>query len=144
MENPAHARSARESRPRQRPRDLPNTCAACHVLNGEGGHIGPDITGGARDNLDYLLQNIGDPSAVVARDYQLTTLTMKDGRALAGFVRAQNDRTVSLQTLTEAFTLPTGDIAKTEVAPISLMPEGLLEALGETEVRDLIRYLMAK
>jgi len=121
-----------------------NVCAACHVLNGEGGHIGPDITGGARANLDYLLQNIGDPSAVVARDYQLTTLTMKDGRALAGFVRAQNDRTVLLQTLTEAITLPTGDISKTEVAPISLMPKGLLEALGETEVRDLIRYLMAK
>jgi len=119
-------------------------CGTCHVLNGEGGNIGPELTGGARDNLDYLLQNIGDPGAVVAKAYQLTTLTMKDGRMLAGFVRSQNERTVSLQTLAEALVVPVADIAKTDVAPVSLMPGGLLETLGETELRDLIGYLMAK
>ncbi len=119
-------------------------CATCHTLNGEGGKIGPELTGSSRDNLDYLLSNIGDPSAVVARDYQLTTLTMKDARVLAGFIREKNDHTVTLQTLAEAITVPASDIAKTEVAPISLMPEGLLEALSETDVRDLMGYLMAK
>ncbi|MES2707690.1 MAG: PVC-type heme-binding CxxCH protein [Verrucomicrobiota bacterium] len=119
-------------------------CATCHVLNGEGGHIGPELTGSNRDNLDYLLQNIGDPSSVVAKDYQLTTLTLKDGRVLAGFVRSQNDRTLTLQTLAESITVPHSDISGREVAPISLMPEGLLETLKETEIRDLMSYLMRK
>lgn len=119
-------------------------CATCHVLNGEGRQIGPELTGSNRDNLDYLLQNIGDPGSVVAKDYQLTTLTLKDGRALAGFVRAQTDRTLTLQTLTEAVTIPLGDISARDTAPVSLMPEGLLESLKETEIRDLMSYLMKK
>src|SRR5262249_19991166 len=40
-------------------------CAVCHTLFGEGAKIGPELTGADRRNLDYLLQNILDPSAVV-------------------------------------------------------------------------------
>lgn len=119
-------------------------CATCHTLNGEGGHIGPELTGSNRDNLDYLLQNIGDPSSVVARDYQLTTLNLKDGRVLAGFIRSQNERTLTLQTLTESAVILLSDISGRETAPISLMPEGLLDALTEPEIRDLMTYLMRK
>ncbi|MDB6071277.1 MAG: Cytochrome c [Verrucomicrobiales bacterium] len=121
-----------------------NLCATCHVLNGEGGRIGPELTGSNRDNLDYLLQNIGDPNSVVAKDYQVTTLTMNDARVLTGFIRSRNEKTLTLQTLSEVVTLPLGDIAKTETAAISLMPDGLLEALDETSSRDLFGYLMAK
>ena len=121
-----------------------NLCATCHVLNGEGGRIGPELTGSNRDNLDYLLQNIGDPGSVVAKDYQLTTLTMKDARVLAGFIRSKNDRTLTLQTLAESITVPLSDIDQTEIAPISLMPEGLLESLNTNDLRDIIGYLMAK
>ena len=119
-------------------------CGTCHVLNGEGGRIGPELTGSNRDNLDYLLQNIGDPNSVVVKDYQLTTITLKDGRVLAGFIRSQNDRTLTLQTLTESHTVPLGDIGAKEVTPVSLMPEGLLDPLKEEEIRDLIGYLMRK
>src|SRR5262249_3946425 len=43
------------------------TCAACHILFGEGGQVGPELTGSQRMNLDYLLENILDPSALVAK-----------------------------------------------------------------------------
>ena len=121
-----------------------NLCGSCHVLNGEGGRIGPELTGSSRDNLDYLLQNIGDPNSVVVKDYQLNTITLKDGRVLAGFVHSQNDRTLTLQTLTEPHTVLLDDIGAKEVTPVSLMPEGLLDPLTEEEIRDLIAYLMRK
>ena len=121
-----------------------NLCGVCHTLNGEGGKIGPELTGSGRDNLDYLLLNILDPSATVAREYQLVTLNMKDGRSLSGFIRSRTERIVTLQTLAEVLSLPTGDIAETENSTLSLMPEGLLEALAENDVRDLIAYLMQK
>lgn len=121
-----------------------SVCAACHVLNGAGGQIGPELTGGARDNLDYLLQNIVDPNAAVAREFQLVTITTRDGRSLAGFIRSQTDRIVVLRTLTEELSIPVRDIADTHVSPQSLMPEGLIDSLDEAGVRDLIGYLMAK
>ena len=119
-------------------------CSTCHILNGAGGRVGPELTGSARDNLDYLLQNILDPSAAVAREYQLVTLTMKDGRVLAGFLRSRTERIVVLQTLAEEVSLPVTDIASTETFPQSLMPADQLQSLGENEVRDLISWLMAK
>jgi len=119
-------------------------CAACHTLNGEGGKIGPELTGSGRDNLDYLLQNTLDPSAAVAHEFQLVTLNMKDGRALSGFVRSRTERIIVLQTLAEAISLSAADIAGTENSTLSLMPEGLIDALRENEVRDLMGYLMQK
>ncbi|MEM6916186.1 MAG: PVC-type heme-binding CxxCH protein, partial [Verrucomicrobiota bacterium] len=61
-------------------------CASCHLLYGEGGKVGPDLTGSGRSELDYLLENILDPGAIVGADYQMSILTMKDGRLLTGVV----------------------------------------------------------
>ncbi len=119
-------------------------CTACHRLYGQGNDIAPDLTGAGRDNLDYLLENIADPSAVVNADFRMTVIEMKDGRILTGMVRAQTARTVTLRALDGVNTLERGDIKKMELSPVSMMPEGLLEAISETQVRDLIGYLMQK
>jgi putative heme-binding domain-containing protein len=119
-------------------------CTACHRLYGQGNDIGPDLTGAGRDNLDYLLENIADPSAVVNADFRMTIVEMKDGRILTGMVRAQTARTVTLRALEGVNTLERGDIKKMEQSAVSMMPEGLLEAISETQVRDLIGYLMQK
>jgi putative membrane-bound dehydrogenase-like protein len=119
-------------------------CATCHRLYGQGGEIGPDLTGAGRDNLDYLLENIADPSAVVNADFRMTIVEMKDGRILAGVVPAQTARTVTIRALTGSTTVERGDIKKMEQSAVSMMPEGLLEAISETQARDLIGYLMQK
>jgi putative heme-binding domain-containing protein len=80
----------------------------------------------------------------VADEYRLVTVTLKDGRVLAGNVKARTDRTLKLQSPTEAHTLELADIAKQETSPLSLMPEGLLDVLPPEKARDLIAYLMAK
>ncbi len=118
-------------------------CASCHRLYGEGSTLGPELTGSGRAELDYLLQNIADPSAVVAKDYQLSLVTMKDGRVLSGMIRSRHEAIVVLQTLTETLNLPAADVAWSETSPVSLMPDGLLGALDEAQLRDLIGYLMS-
>jgi putative heme-binding domain-containing protein len=120
------------------------TCAVCHTLFGEGAKIGPDLTGANRDNLDYLLENIVDPSAVIAADFRATVLTLKDGRVLFGMVTANNDRTLTFRTLTETVALERADIAKSEVQNVSMMPEGLLQAYTPEQVKDLFAYLMGR
>lgn len=123
------------------------TCAACHTLfdlGQSGANLGPNLTGSGRANLDYLLENIVDPSAVVPADYKLSTLTLKDGRVLSGFISAKNEQTLTLRTMTENQTLPTADVTKIEGSPLSLMPDGLLDALTQEQVRDLFGFLMTK
>ncbi len=119
-------------------------CATCHTLNGEGGKIGPDLTGSGRDNLDYLLENIVDPSAVVPADFRMAIANLKDGRVLSGILAAQTDRTVTLRLLTETTTVERAAITKLEESPLSMMPEGLLDVLPDPTLGDLIAYLMDK
>jgi putative membrane-bound dehydrogenase-like protein len=117
------------------------TCANCHTLFGEGGKIGPDLTGSQRINPEYLLSKLLDPNAVVNRDYQVTVINTTGGRTLNGIVKAEDDKTVTLQTPNEVVRVPKADIDERQRSPVSLMPEGQLTPLSDTEVRDLVGYL---
>ena len=121
-----------------------NTCAVCHTLYGEGGHVGPDLTGGDRSNLDYLLENIITPSAVVNADFQMSIFELKDGRTLNGIIAAKTDRQISIKTMTEVVSIERVEIESTRQSALSMMPEGLLETLSEAQTRDLFAYLMAR
>jgi putative membrane-bound dehydrogenase-like protein len=117
------------------------TCGACHRLFDEGGNIGPELTGSQRTNLDYILENLLDPSSLVAGDYQVTLLETKDGRLLTGTIKQENDRAVTVQTQNELVIVPKDEIQTRSRSPLSMMPEGLLAKLKEEEVQDLIAYL---
>ena len=119
-------------------------CANCHRLYGQGGEVGPDLTGAGRDNLDYLLDNIADPSAVVSADFRMTVVNLKDGRTLNALIAAKTDRTLTLKTMTETLTVPRADVKSLQESALSLMPEGLLEGLTPAQQRDLLAYLMHK
>ncbi len=117
-------------------------CASCHRMYGEGAAIAPELTGSDRHNLDYLLENIVDPNAVVPADYRMTVVKLKDGRTLSGVLPEQNDRVVTVQTPAERVAVPRSDIAEMEALSQSFMPEGLMAALGEENAKHLIAYLM--
>jgi putative heme-binding domain-containing protein len=119
-------------------------CATCHTLYGEGGKVGPDLTGGNLDNLDYLLENVVDPSAVVAADFRMSVVELKDGRMLNCLIAARTERTLSLKTMTETLTVERSEIEDIKESSLSLMPEGLLEALSAEQARNLVAYLMHK
>lgn len=117
------------------------TCAICHTLFGTGGNIGPDLTGSQRANLDYVLENVVDPSAVVAKDYLMTVIATTDGRTLTGIIRHEDEKSLTLRTTTGDVILPINEIKHRKTSPISMMPEGLLESLSTEDARDLISYL---
>jgi putative heme-binding domain-containing protein len=119
------------------------TCANCHRLFGSGGTIAPDLTGSGRHNLDYLLSNIVDPSAVVNKDFRMSVLRMADGRILNGLVMSQDDERVVVQTAKEKLTLMRNEIDEIKLTTLSPMPEGILQPLKEEQVRDLVAYLMS-
>ncbi|MEO6006351.1 MAG: PVC-type heme-binding CxxCH protein [Opitutus sp.] len=117
------------------------TCATCHTLYGEGGRIGPELTGSNRADLDYLLVNVLDPNAVIGKDYLLTTIETKDGRTAAGIIQRQTASAVTLINQAETITLPRDTIKSLEQHEVSLMPPGLLQGMSESDVADLVAYL---
>jgi putative heme-binding domain-containing protein len=119
------------------------TCATCHVLFGQGTKIGPELTGSNRKNLDYLLENVLDPSAVVPAEFRTTVFILSDGRVLNGIVREQSDQTIAIETADGKQTIDKKLIDETSVSDKSLMPDGLLQPLSSTQVRDLMGYLMS-
>lgn len=118
------------------------TCASCHKLYGQGGAIGPDLTGAQRDNLDYLLDNVIDPSAVLSADYRVTRVALNDGRVLLGIVTTRTDQALTLQMEKEKVTIRRSDIESETPTTQSLMADGLLTNLSEKDVVDLFVYLM--
>jgi putative heme-binding domain-containing protein len=119
-------------------------CSACHKMYGQGGAIGPELTGSDRRNLKYLLENILDPSAVVPADFRVSIFHLKDGRTISGVMPEQTERTITVQTPAERLVIERTQIVKQEQLTMSLMPEGLLTALGEENVINLIAYLMGE
>ncbi|MAJ50931.1 MAG: dehydrogenase, partial [Flammeovirgaceae bacterium] len=120
-----------------------NLCASCHNLYGNGGNIGPELTGSNRTDVAYLLSNIMDPSGVVQDDYKLITLTTTDGRTYLGNVINENMRNLTLRVIgQEPVVISQSSIQSRDVSELSMMPEGLLDQLSENEVIDLFSYLM--
>ena len=135
---------AKVNRPANLPRGrvlFQRTCGQCHKLYGEGGEIGPDITGSNRNNLDYLLTNMLDPNAEVPNDYRTTILRTKDNRVLVGVIRRNEGQSVTIATPAEVVTVAKRDVAAIDPQNFSMMPEGLILALKEDELRDLVAYL---
>lgn len=116
-------------------------CAQCHHLFDFGGNVGPDITGANRSDLDYLLQNILFPNAVIPNEYRASMVETKDERVITGVIKTQDANSVSVQTANELVTLPRAEVSKIEATEISMMPEGLIANLGDQQVRDLLYYL---
>lgn len=119
------------------------SCGKCHVLFGEGGKIGPDLTGSQRHNLDYLLENVVDPSATLAPQFRMTTIELDSGRVISGVVLAKSEQTWDVQTPTEKLTIRVSEIEESKPSTQSLMPEGLLDLLKPEEVHQLFSYVMS-
>ena len=119
------------------------TCANCHTLFGDGGKVGPDITGSNRGNIDYLLSNILDPSAVLGRDYRMTVIATKGGRLVQGLLKKETDSALTIRTVNDTVVVAKKEIDIRKLDNKSIMPERQLEQMKPNEVRDLIAYLQS-
>jgi putative heme-binding domain-containing protein len=120
-------------------------CGKCHKLFGEGGDVGPELTGYERSSTLYWLENIIDPSAAIREEYTTFIVQTTDGRTLTGVVAGQDKTTLTLRDQEGRTTsIDRSRIEDLRASPVSLMPEGQLRPLTDRQVRDLFAYLMKK
>ncbi|MBI3865402.1 MAG: DUF1080 domain-containing protein [Planctomycetia bacterium] len=130
------------------PDDLPlgravfaKTCQQCHTLFGVGNKVGPELTGSNRGELAYLLSNVLDPSAVMAREYIPTVIVTTGGRVITGLIREETKAALTLVTANETVIVPRDEIDEQKPGDKSMMPDDLLKPLSDTEVRALVAYV---
>lgn len=119
------------------------SCGVCHTLYGEGGNLGPDLTGRNRADLASLIRSIVDPSADVPEEGRLTIVTRTDGSMLSGILLSKNQSGITLRSQQGDVTIKHDAITNLQSQAVSPMPEGLLDGLTDAQLRDLFAYLRA-
>jgi putative membrane-bound dehydrogenase-like protein len=121
------------------------TCQVCHAFQGNGGSVGPALDGvGARDPKD-VLQDIVDPNRSVEANYRLWTVVTKDELLVSGRLTGETKTSVEILDATgKRTTIARTDIEKIVGLPISMMPEGLIDAFPQEDVAALLAYLATR
>ncbi|MDZ4849517.1 MAG: PVC-type heme-binding CxxCH protein [Pirellulaceae bacterium] len=120
-------------------------CGVCHTLFNEGGQTGPILTGYERDNLNFLLPAVIDPSSAVREEFTNFQILTHDGRVLTGLIDTQDTQSVTLRGVDNKTTrVSRDDIDILKASEISLMPEGLLRDLSDDQIRDLFAFITVR
>ena len=122
-------------------------CAQCHRFAGEGGSVGPELSGvGKRLKPEDLMDSMLTPSRVIATGYETVEIETVDGESVAGRLEREDDRFVVLSApagVGEPARILKTAIQSRRISQTSNMPEGMLNTLGKEEILDLMAYLLS-
>ncbi len=117
-------------------------CAQCHIVNGTGGRMGPELTEvGLRRSLNFLRESIVEPSDYIDPEYRTVTVVTKDGSKIKGVILNEDDYSLQLRDTREGLrSFLKSNLKDIEREKESLMPS-YKSALSGTEVNDLVAYM---
>jgi putative heme-binding domain-containing protein len=123
-------------------------CNRCHVIQGEGSDVGPDLTQlGTRFSVKDMLESIIIPDKTVSDQYASISYTLKTGESVVG--RQINEDANFYYIAQNPFDSKTirkiskKEVASTKISTVSVMLPGLINGLNPNELRDLVAYLMS-
>lgn len=119
-------------------------CGTCHVVEGKGHPVGPDLASLADRSAETILTALLDPNRAVEQKYVEYLVATNDGRQLVGMLRRETPGHVILVAAeNREMTIPRGEIEQMRASTKSLMPEGLEKDISKQDIADVIAYVQA-
>lgn len=117
-------------------------CSGCHLVHGEGGVKGPDLsTIGSQRSPDYLRHSMLEPDAQVAPEYRVAKISLRDGKTCSGFIMNEDTHMLQILDFSSGLrSLPRTDVTKIDIDRRSIMPS-YKGKLSDAELDDLVSYL---
>ena len=120
-------------------------CSTCHAIRGQGGKVGPDLTSQSERDPAEIYVDLALPSARIHPEFQAFTVLLKDGQVAAGIVRAEGSESIRItDSNAKEQVIARAEIDELRPSSTSIMPAGLVGAVGEANVRHLLAYLVSK
>jgi len=117
-------------------------CQACHVINGQGGLIGPNLSGAGAMGMEGVIRNIIEPNAAIEAAYRIFQVKLKAGEVIEAFYVSEDATAYVIRQAGGADRrIPKAEVSSAKYLRRSLMPEGLLDGLSDEQVTDLFTYL---
>jgi putative membrane-bound dehydrogenase-like protein len=117
-------------------------CQSCHIINGQGGLIGPNLSGAGAMGMEAVVRNIIDPNAAIEAAYRIFQVKLKAGEVIEAFYVSEDATAYVLRQPGGADRrVPKAEVASAQYLRRSLMPEGLLDGFTDDQVTDLFAYL---
>lgn len=119
-----------------------DNCASCHVLNGEGNKLAPDLDFMARAGVYRLLENVVNPNQVIAPEYFSYTVETSDLSSYVGVIAKETADDILIKGPNrEEHVVPRADISTITCSEKTLMPIGWEESLGDQKLADLVAFV---
>ena len=118
-------------------------CRVCHVLNGEGGQVGPALDGIAGKSRAELLIEIVDPNRSVEGNYRLWSIETEDGSLISGRLGSESKTVVEIWTIDgEQILVDRQDITYMDASTVSVMPATYRMTMTPQELASITEYLL--
>ncbi len=119
-------------------------CAKCHMINGEGGFLGADLSSyGSNVSIEDIRTAITDPNKDLEPMERTVLVTTREGQQFTGIARNEDNFSLQLQSLDGTFhLLAKADLKHLEYQPKSLMPSDYGSVLSAGELDDLVSFLL--
>jgi putative heme-binding domain-containing protein len=120
------------------------TCANCHVVNGAGKEVGPNLSEiGKKLSREAMYESILFPSASISHNYETYVIETKKGNVETGILVSQTAAEVSIKGADALVrTFKQAEIASITRSPISLLPADLHKDLTVQDLADVVEYLV--
>jgi putative heme-binding domain-containing protein len=120
------------------------TCANCHVVNGQGKEVGPNLSEiGKKLSREAVFESILYPSASISHNFEMYIVETKAGTTANGVLVSKTPAEVSIKGADAIVrTFKTAEVESVVRSPISLMPADLHQGMTTQEMVDLVEYLL--